>query len=437
MVDSDRRRTFISASLAGATTIATGVSNAAPATPANRLYNSLVTPQEFGATADGRTDDTEAFRRALIAAEGRALWVPAAKQPYLISQTLEVPTGTAVVGESRLSSRILFNGQTALFHLGQLCTLSNLHLDGRMGAGEGVRILGRTGQQIIDSCHITGFEGSCIAFEVGAGSGFYCGASLLYRRSAAPGSGRHAIVIEDAPQPRAVPRKFVGIETGGQCSIRLGGSNSTYISDSFLADIEYSRHTSAALITNCRIATTTALGIKGGQNSITGCDIYPTITLMEGAGGCVIGPNAYNNPPVIDRSGNSSNLVYFAEQPFVPTLSSATGTIAARDAILSGSWSRQGSRVFGHIRCVTGPMTILGTGKLRFSLPHKTNSNGTQVCGQVRIVSDRQTLHGVVICPPGADYLEAESDSGRKISAVDPSHWGPGTIFELSFSYDA
>lgn len=62
----------------------------------------FVTPEQYGAKGDGRTDDTSAMQDALNAAAGRTLWLPAGKT-YTISKTISVPSDTTVLGAGQSS----------------------------------------------------------------------------------------------------------------------------------------------------------------------------------------------------------------------------------------------------------------------------------------------------------------------------------------------
>ena len=57
------------------------------------LFNTLT---DFGASGNGTTDDTAAIKRALTACAGRTLYVPAGT--YLFSETLEIESGTRIIG---------------------------------------------------------------------------------------------------------------------------------------------------------------------------------------------------------------------------------------------------------------------------------------------------------------------------------------------------
>ncbi|MBL0141428.1 MAG: hypothetical protein IPP91_05035 [Betaproteobacteria bacterium] len=436
MSEEGTRRGFLAgafAALGSAQALASPASAVVPPREATRR-NPIIDVLAFGAEGDGKVDDTAAFRAALLAAAGRSLLVPTPKVAYRITGTLRVSEGTMLVGESRYATRIRLDADFPLISLGAWAGLVSLHLDGNGRAGVGVSMTGTEGQQFVENCRITDFGAPCLHFSLGAGSGFSCASALAYRRDGRPGGGRAAIVIEDAVQLHAVPRKFVNLETGGQCSFSFGGGNSTYVANSFLSDLEYSRHSTATLITNCRIATPTPLVIRGGQNCVVACDVYPRVTLAEGTGGCVVGPNNYNNPPVIDQSGNNQNLIFCPDVPYAPELSNTSGTVALGNGSITGRWSRQGNVVSAAIRLVTGTTTFLGSGRLRFSLPPgmATTNAIPAPCGQLRVAHGDAVAWANLYRPAGAAYAEAERSDAAPLLPGGSAAWPPGTVFDLS-----
>lgn len=54
--------------------------------------------KDFGAKGNGKTDDTEAFQKALYSAQGKILFVDAGS--YIITKTITVPAGSKIVGET-------------------------------------------------------------------------------------------------------------------------------------------------------------------------------------------------------------------------------------------------------------------------------------------------------------------------------------------------
>lgn len=60
------------------------------------LKNRILTLTDFGAVGDGVTDGTSAINAALVAAQGKTLYIPSGT--YLFSGTLEVHSGTSIIG---------------------------------------------------------------------------------------------------------------------------------------------------------------------------------------------------------------------------------------------------------------------------------------------------------------------------------------------------
>jgi len=66
-----------------------------------------VSVKDFGAVGDGKTDDTEAFKRAVTEARGKAILIP--KGIYVLSDRIKIDGhGTVLRGESRDESVLLF-----------------------------------------------------------------------------------------------------------------------------------------------------------------------------------------------------------------------------------------------------------------------------------------------------------------------------------------
>jgi hypothetical protein len=64
----------------------------------------VLTPEDFGATGDGVTDDTAAVQRALDAAARRHASVRlAAGRTYLCTQSIQMPSGTHLSGQGKTS----------------------------------------------------------------------------------------------------------------------------------------------------------------------------------------------------------------------------------------------------------------------------------------------------------------------------------------------
>lgn len=264
---------------------------------------------DYGALGNGATDDSAAFQKALNSGAS-LVKVPFKSTGYMISSALTVPQGVQLKGEHQVRLIKGFDGD--LITLGTKAALTDLYLDGQGAtrSGRGVVIGGTDVKQRVRHCTITNFAGYCVEFTaIGAGSACSFIDCEIWRYNAASGTGNYAIKIPDTQQLAAVPRKFIHIEFGGQCSFDFGGCNNTFLTDCYMADVRYTDDSRAVYLKGCRIGNQASLTIKGHNNTIIGCDINPLLTLGPGTDNCVISDNSYNNLPIVDTSGNNRNLI--------------------------------------------------------------------------------------------------------------------------------
>jgi len=399
-----------------------------------------VSVKDFGAVGDGVADDTAAFTAFLTASSGKSGFIPNPSVGYKITSALTISASTRLYGEDKFSTRIFPSGSFTLFTMMNGSVLENLYLDGNSQTGIGINITGTEGQQRIDNCKITDFDNTCINFAATtAGSYFSSTNCLVYRKSAAYGSGKYAVVIADAVQLLAVPRRFVNFESGGTPSFSFGGANDLHMTNSWLGDLLYSANTSGLLISNSRIGTTQNFTMRGGQNSIVGCDVYPIITLGSGAGGCTIGPCAFNSGAPIDASGTSTNLLYHIDSSFTPTWSSTGTQPVLGDGTIVGNYSRQGNLVTVYAQITAGTTTTFGTGIYRISLPANAPvvNVQAQMCGNVR-ASHAGLLYFGTVAVPGfgaGQYAEFQRDTVNGFTFNTPATWSSGDVFYVQFSY--
>lgn len=107
-----------------------------------------------------------------------------------------------------------------------------------------------------------------------------------------------------------VPRKFTHIECNGSPTFDLGASNDTYITASTVGDILFDSQTRGCHFTSCRLFGGSPQHLKGFNNTIVACDVGPQLVLDQG-GSWTIGPNTYNNSPVINNVvGDPTNLIF-------------------------------------------------------------------------------------------------------------------------------
>lgn len=390
--------------------------------------------REFGAQGDGTTDDTAAFVAALSAG---SIMIPAGT--YLITATINVADGRTIQGESRHSALLLhgFNGD--MFTLGTNVKLADFAVNGQGATftGRGMTVAGTRAAQMLTHLKVTDFEGPCLYFETAAGSRSMVSGCEMWRVNASTGSGRFAVVIDPAQQLLAVPRKFIGLETGGQCAIDFGGSNNTEVIGSILGDLGFDAGEARGVnILGCRLLNDLYLTVDGHGITITGCDVLPQITIAPGADGIVIGPNAYNNLPVIDLSGNSRNQVTHHMVAYNPELSSGGAAPTLGNGTLTGKFSRSGGQVRAVLNLFVGSTTNLGSGELRISLPTKRGDTTVETVGRARIQIGAVQYFADGDIPGAVDYVRLFRDGSGSVTATSPGTFAAGDLIRFGFTYN-
>lgn len=355
-----------------------------------------------------------------------------------LTAKVTVPDNVTILGSGRGTTHLYHAYNGPMFELGDGASLKDLRLVGQGAtySGRAIEFLGTAGRQQLENVMATDFEDEVLYFELGAGSQCYISNCRLSRRSAGTGTGRYAIVIEDDEQLSAVPRKFVGIETDGQCAFHFGGSNNTFVVASFLGDLAFSDDSRGVNISSCRIANQVALTVLGAGNSIVACDIAPQVTLGAGADAITIGPGAYNNLPIIDNSGTGRNNITHWATAFTPVFTAGGGSPAVGDGALTGEYSQAGSQVTATINFAVGSTTNLGSGELRFSLPVPCASALVQVIGRA-LINDSGTLYEATaqLAATGT-YFTLIRDTSGSVTGASPATLGNGDAIRVTVVYN-
>lgn len=403
---------------------------------ADKRYGRGVSVRQFGATGDGVADDTAAFNAALSFAKN--VFVP--EGVYKITAALITAAGQTIWGASKHASKLVhaFNGD--MFpSFAPYATVKDISIDGQGATftGRCFVLTGSDNQQSLARVRAIDFDGAVLDFATSAGSGFTLVDCLLYRVAAGTGTERFAVVIDHAQQLLAVPRKFVGLETGGQCSIDFGGSNNTEVSHSILGDLSFASGEARGVnISTTRLLNDLALDVDGHGVTIIGCDVLPQITIAPGADGIVIGPNAYNNLPVIDASGNSRNQVAHHAVAYTPVLSSGGTAPVLGNGALIGRFSRAGGQVRAVVNLTIGSTTNLGSGELRFSLPTPRSDATIESVGRARIQIGATQYSADADIPGVVGYVRLFRDGSGSVTATSPAAFAAGDTIRMGFTYN-
>jgi hypothetical protein len=401
--------------------------------------NDMVSVKDFGAKGDGVSDDALAFTNALNSG-AKCVNAPTPSNAYLITSKLTVPTDVCLSGDNWRTTKIKLGANVDMFELNDGASIENVWLDGNGASftGRGIVISGTNGRQTLRNVRIRDTQNACIDFAGPAAGSQFSGINLdLYRYNSGTGTGRYAVNISSTQQLSATPRKFVAVETNGGCSFDFGGCNSTYITASFLADLNYTVDSRAVLITGSRVSNQTSLTIRGNNNTITGCDINPALTVASGSDNIALQGNSYNNLPIIDNSGNSRNLIDFWYQTYTPSLTSGGTAPTLGNGTITGNYTRHGAGVTIQGELTIGSTTSLGTGGLSISLPF-TYRNGGIFTGGAVVMNRGGTIYEGFLQIAGAGSTSAQlvRDTTGSITFNSPGVFASGDTIRWSASYN-
>lgn len=404
----------------------------------NLSKKSMPSVTDYGAKGDGTTDDTQAFLNAISANSGKSIHVPDPSSGYLLTAIINLPANTVLVGDSKRTTKLLHGYNGDMFTLADGAGLTNIYLEGQGATftGRGVVIGNSDGRQKVICAKIVNFNGFPVDFtnlNAGSQSTFFDVEASQY--NAATGSGKYAFNMLDGSQLSAVPRKFYLIETNGTPAFSFGGCNDTFISGSFLGDLAYTANSRGIQISSSRIANQTALTVNGHNNTIVGCDINPQITIASGADNIIIGPNSYNNLPIIDNSGNDRNQITTFAQSYTPTLSSGGTQPTLGNGTITASFTRTGSTVTVSIDFSIGSTTNLGTGDIRFSLPVTPTVATNQAVGSVLMNHAGTYYTAVIQIPQSTNYATMIRDTSGSVTYNSPAVFASGDFIRLTFTY--
>jgi hypothetical protein len=397
-----------------------------------------VSLKDFGATGDGIESDSTALEAALAAHPGKVIVLTDPPVGWKFTQAHTIPTNTTLKGVSKQSTALIkaFNGD--LFTLSTGAALEHLFIDGQGATytGKLVKMLGTSSRQRINHCRLIEADDNCIYFEKDAGSQFSSLDLEAYRRNAGTGTGRYAVAVEDALASGAIPRKFIGFESGGTCSFSFGGAADFFVSESFLGDLAYSTNSRAVFIGQTRLANQAALTINGSNHTIVGSDINPQITLSINSDNIVIGPNSYNTLPIIDNSGNARNLLYSWTESFTCTASAAGGGFSLGDGSVQATFCRMGPQTKVLINFTVGSTTNLGAGALRFTLPQARHTTLIAVGGHA-LINDAGVLYEATCQIDGnVSFLHMYRDTSGDVTGTSPGTLATGDTVRIEMLYD-
>jgi hypothetical protein len=362
---------------------------------------------------------------------------------YTFGSKVTIPANKGLVGFNKTNTIITktFNGDMIdLSAAGSFIEGLTLEGDGATFTGKGVVLSTAASKQRIHSCKINDTAGACIAFDDKDAGSQFSGFDLeLSRTNSGTGTGNYAVTISATQQLAATPRKFIHVETQGNCSFDFGGCNNVYIVNSTIGDVAYTADSRAVYIANSRLLNQATLTVDGFNNTIVGGAISPAITIAAGSGDNVIGPCSFNLS-VTDNSGLGTNLITHKSENYTPVWTGASTNPAIGNGTITGHYTRNGDVIHATISIAMGSSTTFGSGEYSFSLPIATTVTARNFVGQVQGRDDSGPAYVAGACllvtAIDADAVQCYQNTGATaFSPTVPITWADGDTLNISIDY--
>lgn len=268
----------------------------------------------YGASGLGVTSAQSAFDSALAAAgtaEGTC-YVPDPAVGYLLTNIILVPPNTTLKGENKHGTRLIhgYNGYMADLNGG--ATLERLYFDGNGASfsGRGIYMAAGQGKQTIISCKIINFADYCIDFSHEEAGSQFMAVDIELGQLVGTSPGQEAVIVRGSLPATAQRRTWIGVQTENRRFCNFGPASGFFVVGGAIGDCIWSNDTRGVNLTGLRYAGgDTSVTILGAETRITGCHVYPQITIGAASVKNSIRGNSYDNPGIIDAALDASNVL--------------------------------------------------------------------------------------------------------------------------------
>ncbi len=409
-------------------------------------YSIALHPEWFGAVLDGVTDDYIPVHKTILSAIALDVYrIIFPTKTCLIASQLTIPDGLRISGESRKKS-IIKSGvsNAALFVLGSDTKFDNISIDGDSGSVAGGKIFdipANSYRNHFCDAEFYNSDGYVVEYlDVTAGSQSYFVDCRVARYNGAV-VGREAIKIPDVLYVQAVPRSFENISTDGTRFIDLGGCNNLFVNKGYYGGFKFSDNSRCVRIGEARLADLNGLTIKGANHSITGSDIYGTVTLEVGCNQVSLSGNSFNQAtPIVDNSGlGALNTVDGPVVTFVPVITSSGAAVdLGAGSNVRGQYCRSGGNVHVDIEVTFGNAPVVPGGFLEFSIPASIVPKSATIQAPAGSGYTQQGVNTKILTAlafPATAYLKAITEGGGQLTNINPFVWANANVIRLSHTY--
>lgn len=268
----------------------------------------------YGASGDGVTSASPSFTAALAAAgvaEGTC-HVPDPAVGYLLTDLHLIPTNTTMKGENKHGTRLIHGRNGYMLDLNGGATLERLFIDGNGASftGRGIFMAAGQGKQTIISCKIINFADYCIDFAHEEAGSQFMAVDVELGQLVGTSPGQEAVIVRGSLPATAQRRTWIGVQTENRRFCNFGPASGFFVVGGAIGDCIWSNDTRGVNLTGLRYAGgDVSATILGAETRITGCHVYPQLTIGAASVKNNIKGNSYDNPGIIDLANDASNVL--------------------------------------------------------------------------------------------------------------------------------
>jgi hypothetical protein len=397
----------------------------------------FVNVRAFGARGDGTTDDAAAFQAALDLATG--VLVP--EGTYKIGSSLSMPDNSGLFGMGRRLTKLQrgFTGDL-ISSMGSYCAIEHLQIDGiqaTYGNGIGVKVPGTSFGQVMYAVEITNFVEPCLQFAADGGSTSRFIACSFFTAGTIDTVGAVKINGTDTG---AVPRHFVGCESGGCTLFDFGGCNDLFIYGGFSNGLIFNALSSKVLLHGMRLGSPHPVTIKGDGHCIVGNNFADGVTIDPAATGIFYGDNSAASVTWAPTAATYCSISH-PKQLFTSAWTQASGTQPALgNGTIELEYSRAGMVVTASFRFVSGTTSTYGNNAVayQFLMPFRASQSVVVQCGVLTMNdpatgTDYQCSYQI----PGGTNLLTLGYNGGAVRLNTPFAETTGTKIQGQITYQA
>lgn len=411
-----------------------------------------VTPQEYGAIADGVANDTTAIQAA-IDSGAKEIFFP--KGNYLHGNLTCDNDYQRFVGPG---ARLVRNANSTTITVSARGNqFMGLRFSGGSFTGNNLTITGP--EATFQNCDSIETQGRALYADSDGGNLLINGG--VWATTDVSGSGYDIELHDDTPGT-SLYSKLIGISTNASTGgVLIDGQGTVRILGCQIGKLTVT--TGGGMFEGNRFNG--AVSIQASSNQLTNNAFAGNVTFGDGSGGNIgniafdstnmmqTGTTLTINSDVVESSfhlGQLANVTLVINGPnndiwhgriaYTPTLGASGGAPALGNGSLTGGYSRNGRDLTVDVTFAGGSTTNYGTGQFYVTLPYNT---GRYAHGSGVVTEDGARSYSATALAPNGDnkvyLLLADTDGSQNAGATYPFTWGDQDRFgfEITSSYSA